>query len=118
MAAEPDLPEDDEPPVAAASVSERQLDASPDHDLVQQLADASRNADSDSDSRERLSGNRMEVCTMLMKIFYESSISCGYFRSGLYSMSILVFHCSTWIAILAYVSMLSESSARKISKFV
>ncbi|XP_055611224.1 protein FAM91A1 [Uranotaenia lowii] len=37
----------------------------PDVDLVLQLADASRNADSDSDSREKLNGSKMEEWTLL-----------------------------------------------------
>lgn len=55
---EPELPEDVEP----AGGSEGH---SPDPELVRQLADASRNADSDSDSRDRSSGNRMEEWTLL-----------------------------------------------------
>lgn len=43
----------DVPEVSASAINE---------ELVQQLADASRNADSDSDSRERAAGNRKEVC--------------------------------------------------------
>ncbi|XP_065092966.1 protein FAM91A1 [Ochlerotatus camptorhynchus] len=59
VSVEPDLPEDDEPTNGGPS------EPSPDHDLVRQLADASRNADSDSDSRDRSSGNRMEEWTLL-----------------------------------------------------
>lgn len=67
---EPDLPEDDEPAVQATPVVDSQHfnpepAPSPDHDLMQQLADASRNADSDSDSRDRLGGNRKEEWTLL-----------------------------------------------------
>lgn len=46
----------DVPEVSASAINE---------ELVQQLADASRNADSDSDSRERAAGNRKEEWTLL-----------------------------------------------------
>ncbi|XP_062553140.1 protein FAM91A1 [Armigeres subalbatus] len=64
--AEPDLLEDDEPTVGAVlEDSVDQDSASPDHDLVQQLAEASQNADSDSDTKDRLIRNRMEEWTVL-----------------------------------------------------